>query len=142
MEDAMIRNMEHMVKCEVMATGDIGGRLQRARQERGLTLHDAAGNTKLPITVIQAIERNDFETLPAGVYRKGYLRSLAGEVGLDPKEIAAAYDEAFASIAVPAVADNRNAMRGHEWIRELAPSPRRSVVVFVLLMALAMAWFA
>ena len=72
--------------------GDIGGRLRYARKQRGLSLHDAAGRTKLSISVLQALERNDFESLPRGIYRKGYLRSLAGEVGLDPTALAAEYD--------------------------------------------------
>lgn len=73
--------------------GDVGGRLRRARQQRGLSLHEAAGLTKLSIYVLQAIERNDFDSLPAGMYRKAYVRTLAGEVGLDPNEIAAHYGE-------------------------------------------------
>ena len=74
-------------------TGDIGGRLREARKQCGLSLPDVAGRTKLSIGVLQAIERNDFESLPPGIYRKGYLRSLAGEVGVDPKAIAAHYRE-------------------------------------------------
>ena len=114
-------------------TGDIGGRLRRARQQRGLSLQDAAGRTKLSMSVLQAIERNDFESLPGGMYRKGYLRSLAGEVGLDPKEIAAAYDKEFEPETNPAADAD---------LGEPTPSPRRSIVTFIILLALAIGWFA
>ena len=99
-------------RCEMdeIIAGDIGGRLRRARKQRGLSLQDAAGRTKLSIRVLQAIERNDFESLPGGIYRKGYLRSLAGEVGLDPTEIAAEYDKEFEPVTDPAAVANRNVL--------------------------------
>jgi cytoskeleton protein RodZ len=122
-------------------TGDIGGRLRRARKERGLSLLDAAGRTKLSIGVLQAIERNDFESLPGGIYRKGYLRSLAGEVGLDPKEIAADYDREFEPIG-PATAADRSAVPEHKWGRQLTLSPRGVFVPLVILIALSIGWLA
>ena len=123
-------------------TGDIGGRLRRARQQRGLSLHDAASRTKLSVKVLQAIERNDFESLPGGIYRKGYLRSLAGEVGLDPTEIAADYDKEFEPVTNPAAVANRNVFVEDTWATQLTPSPRGSIVTLVVLIALAIGWFA
>lgn len=123
-------------------TDDIGGRLRRAREQRGLSLHDAAGRTKLSIGVLRAIERNDFESLPGGIYRKGYLRSLAGEVGLDPQAIAADYDKEYRPATNPAAVVNRSGVLGHEWVRRHMPSPRRSIVTLVILIALAIGWFA
>lgn len=74
-------------------TADVGGQLRQARKQCGLSLPDVAGRTKLSIGVLQAIERNDFESLPPGIYRRSYLRLLAAEVGLDPKDIAASYEK-------------------------------------------------
>ena len=121
--------------------GDIGGRLRYARKQRGLSLHDAAGRTKLSISVLQAIERNDFESLPRGIYRKGYLRSLAGEVGLDPKEIAAEYDEEFEPVIDPAGAANSIGLVEDKWAMQLT-SPRPSFSATAILLALALGWFA
>jgi len=121
---------------------DIGGRLRRARKQRGLSLQDAAGRTKLSVSVLQAIERNDFESLPGGIYRKGYLRSVALEVGLDPTEIAAAYDEEFGPVTNPASVANWNARLEDQCARQLTPSPRGSAVTLLILIALAIGWFA
>jgi transcriptional regulator with XRE-family HTH domain len=123
-------------------SGDMGGRLQRARQQRGLSLHDAARRTKLSISVLRAIERNDFDSLPGGIYRKGYVRSLAGEFGLDPREIAADYDKEFDPATDPAAVADSNAVNEDKWVRQLTPSPRGSIVTHVLLIALAIGWFA
>jgi transcriptional regulator with XRE-family HTH domain len=87
-------------KMDGIANGDIGGRLRRARQQRGLSLHEVAGLTKLSIAVLQAIERNDFASLPGGLFRKAFVRTLAVEVGLDPNEIAADYCARFEPAAV------------------------------------------
>ena len=87
-----------------VAVDDIGGRLERARVNRGLTLDDTADLTKLSIDILRAIEHNEFDRLPPGMYRKAYLRTLAAVVGLDPQKIAAEYarwyeppDDHFAS---------------------------------------------
>lgn len=76
-------------------TDDIGGRLRRAREQRGLSLRDASKRTKLAIFMLEAIERNDFECLPGGMFRKAYVRTLAAEVGLNPEELANEYGAQF-----------------------------------------------
>lgn len=75
-----------------MTHEDIGGRLRLAREGRGWSVDDVARLTKLTSSVLRAIERNDFGSLPAGVYRKAYLRTVATEVGLDPWQISRDFD--------------------------------------------------
>lgn len=124
-------------------TGDIGGRLRRAREDRGLSLSDAARRTKLSINVLQAIERNDFTSLPAGMYRKAYVRTLAAEVGLNPTEIVADFCQRFeppvetVAVAVPI----HSAALEEKWIQQLTPSPQRSIVTLAAFAAPAVAWF-
>lgn len=127
-----------MTAVSVTTAADIGSRLRHARQQRNLSLHDAGRLTKLPIHVLEAIERNDFERLPHGIYRKAYVRTLAGEVGLDPDVVAADYAAEYepALEAPPDDAATGNA----EWLRELTPSPRPSLLTLLLLVLLAAAW--
>ena len=120
--------------CSV--TDDIGGRLRRAREQRGLSLHDVARRTKLTIHVVRAIERNDFTALPGGMFRKAYVRTLAVEVGLNPSDIAADYCAWYEPPAEPLSISNRDATTQEKWVG-LAPSPRRFLVTLV---ALATAW--
>jgi cytoskeleton protein RodZ len=127
--------MDHIV------TGDIGGRLRRAREHRGMSLRDVARLTKLSITVLQAIERNDFTSLPGGMFRKAYVRTLAAEVGLNPNEIAADYCERFEPPIEPPAVPNREAALQEKWLEQLTPSPRRSIVTLAVLAAPAAAWF-
>jgi len=117
---------------------DIGGRLRRAREQRGLSLRDAASRTKLSIAMLEAIERNEFARLPGGMFRKAYVRTLAAEVGLDPDKIAHEYSVYFEPPPEePAAPQPHLATPLDRYLRP-SPSPLRSVVV---LAALACGWF-
>jgi cytoskeleton protein RodZ len=128
-------------------TDDIGGRLRSAREQRCWSLPDVAKRTKLSVDVLRAIERNDFASLPGGMFRKAYVRMLAVEVGLDPNELAADYCTQFEPPIEPAVQDRQRGVeekqRGVEekLIAQLAPSPRRSFVTVAALAGVAAAWF-
>jgi cytoskeleton protein RodZ len=74
---------------------DIGTRLRQARETRGLTLRDIATTTKISMTALTSIERNDFSRLPGGVFRRAYVKAFAHEVGLDADGLAAEYRAAF-----------------------------------------------
>jgi len=66
---------------------DLGTRLRMARHRRGKSLRDIAAVTKIPTAWLEAIERNDFDRLPAGIFRRAYIRAFAGEVGVDPEPL-------------------------------------------------------
>jgi transcriptional regulator with XRE-family HTH domain len=65
---------------------DVGATLRRARNQKRLTLNELSRATKISVGKLQALEDNDFDRLPALVYTRGFLRSYAREVGLDPDE--------------------------------------------------------
>lgn len=65
--------------------GDFGTRLRAARERRGITLRQIAGATKISVGVLEALERNDISRLPGGIFGRGFVRSYAIEVGLDPE---------------------------------------------------------
>lgn len=66
---------------------DVGTELRRARERRGISLVQVADRTKIPGSILGAIERNDFDSLPGGLFTRGYLRAVAREVGIDPEEV-------------------------------------------------------
>ena len=76
-------------------TTDIGSRIRRAREQRGLTIRDIASTTKISTGALHAIERNDFARLPGGVFRRAYVRAFATEVGLNADELAREYRARF-----------------------------------------------
>lgn len=67
------------------APSDLGTKLHRARESRGVSLSRIADATKIPIAILRALEHNDISLLPGGVIGRGFVRSFATEVGLDPE---------------------------------------------------------
>ncbi|MGN6451899.1 MAG: helix-turn-helix domain-containing protein, partial [Steroidobacteraceae bacterium] len=68
----------------------IGARLRGAREQRGLTLLQAAERLHVDARVLQALEAEDFGALGADVYVRGHLRRYAeavGESGLELQEL-------------------------------------------------------
>jgi len=75
-----------------MGPADSGGRrLRIARQSRGMTQGHVAEELHLNPAVIEALEREDYKSLPEPVFVTGYIRKYANLVGLDPKPLIAAY---------------------------------------------------
>lgn len=70
---------------------DIGAALREARQRQGLTLSRVSSTTKLAVEILEKIERNQFDSLPGGLFRRGYLRAFAAAVGVEPETVVAAY---------------------------------------------------
>jgi flagellar biosynthesis protein FlhG len=68
-----------------------GQRLQSVRVRRGIELEEIAGVTKVNPTYLRFIEEERFDDLPAAVYVRGFLKSYARCVGLDPDRVARSY---------------------------------------------------
>jgi cytoskeletal protein RodZ len=69
----------------------VGSALQRAREVRGVTLDEAARDTRLRVDQLDALEREDFDVLPGEVYVRASLRTYASYLGLDAEKVARAY---------------------------------------------------
>lgn len=70
---------------------ELGEWLASAREARGLTLEDAERDTRISRRYLQALEMEDLDVIPAPVYARGFLRSYAQYLGLDPQEAMARY---------------------------------------------------
>ena len=77
-----------------MATG-IGETLVAARRQQGVALSDAAAETRVRESYLAALEAEDFAALGGDVYVKGFLRSYARFLRLDPEPLLAAYREGY-----------------------------------------------
>ncbi|HEY8489520.1 MAG TPA: helix-turn-helix domain-containing protein [Dehalococcoidia bacterium] len=64
----------------------LGDRLREAREAKGLSLEAVERETRISRRYLQALETENLEALPAPVYARGFLRSYAQFLGLDPKE--------------------------------------------------------
>ncbi len=69
------------------AVRGIGQRLRAARDQAGISLADAGSRLKMPVKVLEALEREDWTQLGAPVYVRGQLRSYARLLGLPADEM-------------------------------------------------------
>ncbi len=65
--------------------GDFGSILRDARERKGVSLRAIADVTRIPVAVLEALERNDIARLPGGIFSRAFVRSYASEIGLDPE---------------------------------------------------------
>jgi cytoskeleton protein RodZ len=69
----------------------IGARLRIAREQRGLTVLQAAEKLHVDALTLEALESEDFAALGAEVYVRGHLRRYAEALGESPTELQALY---------------------------------------------------
>ncbi len=70
----------------------LGETLREAREAKGVTLSQAEAVTRVRGKYLRALEEADWGSLPEPLYVKGFLRSYARYLGLDPLNIIAQYD--------------------------------------------------
>ncbi|WP_194286382.1 helix-turn-helix domain-containing protein [Rhodocyclus gracilis] len=71
---------------------DVGGRLRSAREEKGLTLTEAAQSLKLSARQIAALESGDWSQLPGPTFVRGFLRNYARLLQIDIAPLLVALD--------------------------------------------------
>jgi len=75
--------------------GSLGTILRREREARGMTLEEIAAKTKIGIRLLRAIESEQFEKLPGGLFDKSFVRQYARIVGVDEEIAGREYLQAF-----------------------------------------------
>ena len=66
---------------------EIGTTLREARVRRALTLQQVEEDIKIRVKYVQAMENEDWDVMPGVTYVKGFLRTYATYLGLDPDVI-------------------------------------------------------
>ena len=51
-----------------------------------MSLREISSTTKISLSALEALERNDVSRLPGGIFTRAFVRSFASEVGLDPEQ--------------------------------------------------------
>jgi cytoskeleton protein RodZ len=69
-----------------------GVSLKRERELRGISLAEIAKTTKISVRLLEAIEKDRFDILPEGVFRKSFIKSYAKYLGMNEEQILHQYD--------------------------------------------------
>jgi cytoskeletal protein RodZ len=82
-----------------MARGTFGERLKRERELREVTLEEITQATRIGSRFLEALENEEWDKLPGGVFNRGFVRSIAHYLGLDEEAFLGEYDLAHAAHA-------------------------------------------
>ena len=117
-----------------------GERLRRQREMRGVSLEEISQSTKIGTRSLKAIEDEDFEKLPGGIFNKGFVRAYARFLGLDEEQIVGDFEEAwnaYEDARTPQVLlvpeeEQKKSGSGSLWV---------TVVLLIVITAAAAGWY-
>jgi cytoskeleton protein RodZ len=75
---------------------EISSSLREARRRRGFELAQVAADTHIRTRYLKALEDERFDLLPGTAYVRGFLRTYAGYLGLEPELFVDEYNARFA----------------------------------------------
>jgi cytoskeleton protein RodZ len=95
--------------------GDFGENLKQERKARGISLEDISAATKISVRLLQAIENEEFERLPGGIFNVNFVRQYARYLGLDEEKIVSDFRRLTTPVPEPEAAAPRPALVPPEW---------------------------
>jgi len=108
----------------------LGDRFRAAREARGLSLSDVSEQIRIRSIYLAAIEEENWSAVGAPVYVRGFLRSYARFLGLDPEEAVAAFNGGLpaAAAANPSSFSPAESPRAADTAR---PRPSASYIIWI-----------
>jgi cytoskeletal protein RodZ len=103
-------------------------RLEEIRRKRGVSLEQIANSTKISTRFLRAIESEEFEKLPGGVFNVNYIRQYASAIGFPEEKVLSHYG-AFeaaraAGEATVVPVQGTSPLRWINWLRGAATAQR------------------
>ena len=123
--------------------------MRQAREARGLSTAQVAASTKIPVRQLAALEAEEYDALPGGIFVRGHIRAAAKAVGLDPADLTEHYQEETRPSPVAASAPTPELAEDHGPRLRMAAEPEEpkpkghlvAALVILLSIVLALAWF-
>jgi len=111
-----------------MAKGTFGERLKRERELREVSLEEVAKGTRIAERFLQALENEQWDRLPGGVFGRGFVRSIARYLGLSEENLLSEYD----------LARREGANPSQQKSEERIPSPPKWMPAMVAVVLIAL----
>jgi cytoskeletal protein RodZ len=74
-----------------MTKSGFGEHLKREREMRGVSREEIAGATRISTRFLEALEKEEWDRLPGGVFNRGFVRTVGRFLGLDEESLMAEY---------------------------------------------------
>ncbi|MGA8073268.1 MAG: RodZ domain-containing protein [Candidatus Acidiferrales bacterium] len=112
-----------------------GERLKRERELRGVSLDEVSGATRINTKYLEALETEQWDQLPGGVFNRGFIRTIARYLGINEDGMISEY--ALVTKDHPTV---------NVWVQDLEKPPRpwlpAAVIVLVIALIAVSGWIA
>ena len=115
---------------------DFGASFKKARESKGISLDQIAAGTRISTRFLLAIENEEFQLLPGGIFNRGFVRTYAEKIGIDPEQAIADY-ERLASVREPAEVQAAPAARGEKKSGRLYPVAIVGLVLLIVVFYVA-----
>jgi cytoskeleton protein RodZ len=105
----------------------LGLDLARFRKRAGVSLEEIADSTKISSRFLRAIEGEQFEQLPGGIFSTSYLRQYAAAIGYDEDALVAFYNQKMnpaEPISKGPQTETGSRSLLDRWLRTAAQAPR------------------
>jgi cytoskeletal protein RodZ len=128
--------MAHSMAAIKAFEDDFGSRMRHVREQRGVSLREIADATKISVSALEALERNDISRLPGGIFSRAFVRSYAAQIGIDPEQTVRDFLSQFPHDSVTAGSPHVLIDDGFTERRRLDP---RAVMILCTLVLVAVA---
>jgi transcriptional regulator with XRE-family HTH domain len=104
-----------------MAKGNFGERLKREREMREVSLAEVTTGTRISQRFLAALENEEWDKLPGGIFSRGFVRSIARYLGLNEEDLLSEFDLARGDQKMDAPAPYQNRLPSPpKWIPAIA----------------------
>lgn len=118
----------------------LGEKLKQARDERGISLSEVAEQTRISPLYLEAIEKDDYRTLPGGIFNKGFVKSFAKYVGVDEHEALQDYTRIISSQETTKLADGSRNYRPEVLTDDSSGPSMLPTIIFAVIILGLMTW--
>lgn len=116
-----------------MGAAELGAVLRGARIARGVSLAELHARTKISTAHLVALEEGRLDALPPLAFTRGFLRTVAGELGMDPEPLVRSLNAAMSADEAEGLEGWRRVGAAVVPARSMSPMRRR--IVFIVLAA-------
>ncbi len=121
----------------------VGTILRQARNRRKVELPEVEASTRIRLRYLRAIEDEEWDVLPGGVYTRGFIRTYAGFLGLDGERLAEDYRQGVegwrSAPEQQASTERREVRAGRRALRRPPTAPLTALAVLSVIAVAALA---
>jgi len=115
----------------------VGAYLSQERKRQNISLGEIAKVTRISQQYLEALEKDEFQTLPASIFVRSFLRTYAAQIGLDPKAVLDLYEAQVDSLYAPEKREKKEAAAPP---KKLEPLVKYVLTLFIIVLGVGIAF--